>query len=525
MLRPRLSKPASDRGSEGNDSPRIRPLSRRQFLSMAAAGTAVAAGGALFAESRRSGASISGMNMTNMVGPHSPLVAEVDAKRWRSGRPPLKLTLAPRPYTVDFGVGPVNTWAYREALPGPELRLRPGDTISALLDNQVPAPSTIHWHGLAIRNDMDGADGMTQAAVPSGGTFLYDFVVPDAGTYFYHPHYGLQLDRGMYGPLIVEDPSDPDVDVDAVVMLDDWLDGVAGTPDEAWGRLTGIAHGTAAPDSLVPPLGSMMAGDLGGMAGDIAYPYYLINGRSPESRQTITARRGGRVRLRIINAGADTAFRFAVGGHRLTVTHTDGFPVQPVEVDSLVVGMAERYDVVIEPRSGAWPIVAVPEGKTGVAAAVLRTTDAAVAAPPPPLALPAELHGRLLNYADLRPAEQARLRARSIDRVFHVDLMGNMARYSWGIGGPDVANLNVRLGDRVRIAMRNVSDMWHPMHLHGHTYAAVDFNGIRKDTLIVPPGTTRTIEVECDNPGMWMFHCHNLYHFKSGMATSFNYVR
>lgn len=501
-------------------------ITRRRVLSLAAGAVAAAgAGGGVLETLRRAGsAPVTTMpSGAAMVGPNSPLVGQVDALRHRSGRPPLQLQLTPSPVTVDLAGRRVDTWAFAGTPGAPEIRLQAGDTLSALVHNGLPEPTTVHWHGLAIRNNMDGADGMTQVAVPPGARFLYDFVVPDPGTYFYHPHYGLQLDRGLYGPLIVEDPTDPGVDVDASLVLDDWLDGVDGTPDEAMARILAIAHGQAAPDALIPPLGSMMSSLVGGMTGDIAYPAFLVNGGAPSDRRTVSAPAGGAVRLRIINAGADTAFQVAIGGHSMTVTHADGYPVVPVEVDSLVVGMAERYDVVVRPRSGAWPVVALPLGKRGMASAILRTTDAPVSAAPPSTARPAELSGRLLEYSDLHPAPKVRLAPRPVDREYHVDLIGNMAHYTWAISGPDVANLNVRLGERVRIVMHNVSDMFHPMHLHGHTYAAVDFDGVRKDTLIVPPGTTRTIEVECDNPGTWMFHCHNLYHFRAGMATTFNY--
>jgi FtsP/CotA-like multicopper oxidase with cupredoxin domain len=502
-----------------------RILSRRQVLGLMAGGAVVAGGGGL-ASRLAHHASNGGMvpSMAQMIGPHSPLVAQVDSKRQRSGRPPIRLDFAPAAQTINFGRGPVQTWAYGPQLPGPEIRLSAGDTLIADLVNRLSEPTTIHWHGIAIRNDMDGVDGMTQAAVVPGATFRYEFVVPDPGTYFYHPHYGLQLDRALYGPLIVEDPADPGVDVDAVVVLDDWLDGVAGTPDQAVARLVAVAHGQLPPDSLIPPLGSMISPDLGGMAGDIAYPDYLINGRSSADPWTLRCAPGASVRLRIINAGADTAFRVALAGHQMTVTHADGYPVEPTTVDSVLVGMAERYDVIVRLRSGGWPLVAAPEGKHGLAAGVIRTTDALAGSGPRLDVAPAELAGRLLQYRDLHPTAAVRLEPRGADRVFHIDLDGSMARYNWAIAGPDVANLNVHLGERVRIVMHNRSDMWHPMHLHGHTYAVADFDGVRKDTLIVPPGTTRTIEVQCDNPGTWMFHCHNLYHFKVGMATTFNYV-
>ena len=113
----------------------------------------------------------------------------------------------------------------------------------------------------------------------------------------------------------------------------------------------------------------------------MSYPLHLINGRAPTERDTITAKPGQRVRLRLINAGSDTAYRVAVGGHRLTVTHADGFPVEPVEVDNVLLGMGERYDVVVTAGDGAFPIVAVPEGKQDPAGEAVLRTNAGSTAP------------------------------------------------------------------------------------------------------------------------------------------------
>lgn len=230
------------------------------------------------------------------------------------------------------------------------------------------------------------------------------------------------------------------------------------------------------------------------------------------------------MRLRIINAAAETPYRFAVAGHRMSVTHTDGYPVTPFEVDSLLIGMAERYDVVIVPKSGAWPVVAKAEGKPGHAAALLRTSDARATRAPGADTLPGELAGRVLSYRDLSPLESARLSGRVADRTYAVDLIGDMKRFVWGIAGKDAAGLVVSRGQRVRIAMTNKTAMWHPMHLHGHTFALAGAGGIRKDTVVTLPGETVTIDFDADNPGEWMLHCHNAYHFEAGMTAKLNYA-
>ena len=247
--------------------------------------------------------------------------------------------------------------------------MRKGQILQALLVNRLPVETTVHWHGVAIRNDMDGVPGMTQAPVPAGREFTYSFAVAEPGTYWYHPHVGVQLDRGLYGPLIVEDPAEPaDYDHDWTVVLDDWIDGTGYTPNQVLDALRngmgGMSMAAASPSPMTSsmsgmPMPAVLLGSaapppapvpgesappsgpspvlsgarsalLGGDAGDVRYPWYLINGRVRTAPRTFSARPGQRARIRFINAAADTSFRVALGGHQMTVTHTDGYPVAPV---------------------------------------------------------------------------------------------------------------------------------------------------------------------------------------------------
>lgn len=501
-------------------------ISRRKVLA-AGAGAAVLAACGAGGESQ-------------LIGPASPPVAAAEAARARSGRT-VQLSLTAAAVTADLAGRQVSTWAYQAALAGPEIRVRPGDVLDVTVNNHLPAPTSVHWHGLAIDNAFDGVPAVTQPAITAGGSFRYRFVVPDAGTYWYHSHQGLQLDRGLYGPLIVEDPADPPVDVDQVLVFDDWLDGLPGTPEQqltalrqtmagmsgmsgAMGDMPGMTAGPGPADSS--PIGTMTSALLGGDAGDLAYPLHLVNGRPAADRPTVVSPPRGRVRLRLINAGSDTAYRVAVGGHRLVVTHADGRPVVPVTVDSVLIGMGERYDITFTARSGAWPIYAAAEGKRSHASAVLRTTDttAATSPPPPDTSPPAELDGQILAYRQLQPTPGDTLTVRRPDRAYTVDLIGNMGTYQWGLAG-DAGRLDVTQGQRIRVTFRNRSRMWHPMHLHGHTFALADLAGTRKDTVNVLPGESVAVDFDADNPGQWMLHCHNTYHLDTGMATTVSYRR
>jgi FtsP/CotA-like multicopper oxidase with cupredoxin domain len=378
--------------------------------------------------------------------------------------------------------------------------------------------TSIHWHGIALRNDADGVSGVTQAGIAAGTDYTYQFTVPDPGTYWFHPHVGVQLDRGLYAPLIVEDPHEPlSYDEEWVIVLDDWLDGVAGTPDDVLGRLRQGMHGMMMGGGFTSSL-------LGGDAGDVTYPHFLLNGRLPTAPAAFQARPGARVRLRIVNAGADTAFRVALGGHRLQVTHTDGYPVRPADTDALLIGMGERYDALVTLADGVFPLVALAEGKGAAAFGLVRT---AAGTAPPPTIRPPELNRRILTYRQLQPADPARLPDRAVDRTITIRLTGGMMGYDWGINGRafDPARFEaVRSGERVRLVLDNTTTMWHPVHLHGHTFA-LEGTGLRKDTTIVLPGQSVPVFFDADNPGRWMLHCHNIYHAEAGMMTQVGYQR
>ncbi|GAA0211029.1 multicopper oxidase family protein [Actinomadura nitritigenes] len=520
----------------------MNPIDRRSVLR---AGLLVAGGAAL--------AACGGENRKpSFIAPDGEQVRKLEAARRGAGGAVRDFQLTPAEGTIDLGGRTVRTWTYGQRLPGAEIRVKAGEVVRARVANALPTGTTVHWHGVALHNGADGVPGVTQSQIKPGAEYVYEFAAPDPGTYWLHPHVGTQLDRGLYAPLIVEDPKEPlSYDAEWVVVLDDWLDGVTGTPDQVLAELSkgmgGMGSGGGGDHSSMPGMdmpgmdmgsaspspgssgtgGHMLMGAqstlLGGDAGDVRYPYFLVNGRLPGDPETFRARPGDRVRIRFVNAGGDTAFRVALGGHRMTVTHTDGFPVQPVETDALLIGMGERYDVLVTVTSGAFPLAALAEGKNAAARAVLRT-DASAGGPAPDVR-PRELNGKIVGYGELRPSDSARLEQRRTDRTLRLELTGGMMKYDWAINGraydPEKP-YPVRRGERVRLAFVNRTAMWHPMHLHGHTFAMAP-TGVRKDTAIVPPNTSLYVDFDADNPGRWMVHCHNVYHGESGMMALLGY--
>lgn len=497
-------------------------MSRRRFLF-----TGMGAGaGLLLARCKTPGA--------ELVSPSSAAVQRVEDQRLAAGGAVREFKLVAAPAQIQLDGREVTTWAYGGSVPGPEIRVKAGEVLQVAFRNDLVTETSIHWHGIALRNNMDGVPPVTQSAVAARSDFLYRFAVPDPGTYFFHPHTGLQLDRGLYAPLIVEDPAEPGgYDQEIVLVLDDWTDGVGMKPEKLFSDLKsanasmpGMNMGGGGSE-MEEPSPEAMAGPLKGDAGDVSYPLYLMNGRSRRDPQTFDVRAGQRIRLRVINAAADTAFRFAVQDHAMQVTHTDGFPVNPAPADAVLVGMGERFDALLTVEgAGAYAVVAAAEGKSNLARAILRsgTGDA-----PPPEFEPPNLNGNLVQLANLSPAEAVRLPDKAPDRSTDVVLGGDMRSYTWTINGKiheESEPLVVEEGERVRLVFRNETTMFHPMHLHGHTFQVRRGSepGPRKDTVMVLPDETVTVEFDADNPGEWALHCHNLYHQEAGMMVNLGYL-
>nr|WP_218830603.1 multicopper oxidase family protein [Rubrivirga marina] len=467
--------------------------------------------------------------------------AALPARRPVADGPAREVRLVAGPVEVELAPGRVwRTWGYNGQYPGPEIRVREGERLRVTVENDLPGVgTTVHWHGVPVPNPMDGVPGLTQEPIPPGGRTVYEFEATPSGSYMYHSHQGLQLDRGLLGPLVVEETT-PHVEYDRehVLVLDDVLmdaprplselveDGDGGMGMMGRGGMMGRMRGRDRGQGGGRERGGGM---MDGMTGGVVPPYagLAVNGRLPEAPAEFEVRRGERVRLRLINPGGATTYRVAMGGHRMTVTHTDGRPVEPVTVDRLTIGMGERYDVVVEADNpGVWPLVAATvEGDSAPARAVLRYAGAAGSSLRD--GLPEGLQGgRALRYGDLQSVETLPAEG-APDRTFDLRLSGGMmmAPDVWTMGGeayPDAAPLEVREGERVRVDMSNMSMMLHPMHLHGHFFRT---GNVLKDTVQVAPHMGRaSFEFVADNPGRWFFHCHNLYHLHAGMAREVRYV-
>jgi FtsP/CotA-like multicopper oxidase with cupredoxin domain len=427
---------------------------------------------------------------------------------------------------VNLGAGPDFTaWTYNGQIPGPEIRVKEGEIVRVVLKNYLPEGTTIHWHGIPIVNAMDGVPGVTQEIVKPGETFVYEFEAKPAGSYLYHSHAKYQLDQGLYGPLIIEAlKPEESYDREYSLVLEDWVmkdgGGVAQTRRRSpmgrgmmGGMMGGMMHRRMGPDFR------------GGPLLEPAYDGYAVNGRLYPAVAPLAVKKGDRVKLRLMNASSATIYYLRLAGHALSITHTDGNPIQPTETDVLRIGMGERYDVMFTANNpGNWFLAA---GEEGFGEGQLRVPIQYYGIQQKKTVMPG-FHPRLrlAGYENFQALNPSATRESDSLTFFEQLLSGGMHSPFWSINNqlyPNADPLKVRKGDRVRLGYENQSMMPHPMHLHGHFFRVVNPAlppdlWIFKDTLIVDQMQRIDVEFVADNPGKWFHHCHNLYHMEAGMA-------
>ena len=303
----------------------------------------------------------------------------------------LRLTIAETAFTVDGRSG--HAVAMNGTIPAPLIRLKEGQDVRIAVENRLGEDSSIHWHGLIVPFQMDGVPGVSFPGIKPATTFVYEFPVRQSGTYWYHSHSGLQEQVGHYGPIII-DPAGPDpvaYDREHVILLSDWS---FLHPHSIMTRLKQEAgffnrrKSTLTEPVPLPPgdkkMFDQMRMDPTDIADVTAAAYtYLINGHSPGENWTGLFAPGERVRLRIINAAAQTLFNLRIPGLPMTVVAADGINVRPVAVDELQIGNAETYDVIVTPADAAYSFVAESMDRSGMAVATLAPRAGMRAAVPP----------------------------------------------------------------------------------------------------------------------------------------------
>ena len=413
----------------------------------------------------------------------------------------VEIELVAKPADIQIDGKTVHAWTYNGGIPGPLIKTHVGDRLIVHFKNELDEPTTVHWHGVRVPIEMDGVPEISQPEVKKGESFTYDFVVRDAGLYWYHPHVmsAAQVGFGLYGALLVEDPADEvGVDDQVTIVLSD-------ISFDAKGKLEPADSGGS-------------AGMVFGREGD----YVLANGRR---RPTLQARPGAPQRWRIVNAAKSRFFYLDLDGQPFTVIGSDGGLLEKaVTTDILLVTPGERVDVIVAPK-----------GKAGA-----------------PLALRAMLYNRGYGSVEYRSVEEVMMieftkeapvaakpvnvmravpavsteGATPVDVVLTLPPMKNNKSEFQVNGQPfwSAKPFLAKLGEKQLWIVKNESEWDHPFHLHGFFFQVIDEKGeaVRplawKDTVNVPMKTTVRLLVTFDErPGQWMFHCHILDHADGGL--------
>ncbi|HYF54113.1 MAG TPA: multicopper oxidase family protein [Salinarimonas sp.] len=420
-----------------------------------------------------------------------------------------RLVLAPGEANLVAPDGPPTpVWTFGGTVPGPILRARQGDRLVVEVENHLPVDTTVHWHGLRLPHAMDGVPHVTQDPIPArGGRFVYAFDLPDAGTFWYHPHLSSAeaVGRGLAGALVVEERAPLPVDRDLVWVLQDW-------------RVTR--------EAALAPFGGFHDAAHAGRLGQVV----TLNGSSAE---TVAVRAGERLRLRLVNASSARIYALAFRDHAPVVIATDGHPVEPhaPEDGRVVLAPGQRVDLLLdclgEPRSVA---AVVDHGNPRFAYGLVNLAYESEA-----------IREEMLPLAPLLPANPLPEPDPAADEVLELRLaggaMGGLTRemagrgIAWTLNGhaaeghhahPVLATLVSGRSYRMRIV--NDTAWPHPMHLHGHVFRVLSRNGAApfrrewRDTVLLDARGRAEIAFVAGPPGDWMVHCHILDHHGAGMA-------
>jgi FtsP/CotA-like multicopper oxidase with cupredoxin domain len=403
--------------------------------------------------------------------------------------------------------GRLRVWAYNGQVPGPTLRVRLGETVRVNFTNRLPQPTTVHWHGVRVPNGMDGVPHLTQPPVEPGQSFVYEFTPKDAGTFWFHPHVrsSEQVERGLYGVLVVEDQSPAPYDRDVVWVLDDWL------LDET--------------RQIFPQFDTMHDLMHDGRWGNAI----TVNGRTGER---LVLRPGERVRLRLVDTANGRVFNPDFGSLDVKIIAVDGLYLRaPIPYRGFELSPGNRLDLDVTAPPAANGVFSVvdrfyPSQPNPLADIVVD----GLPAPDRPFASPAHAHVPAWREALAVPVtKQFRVNARrggehGIEWTFNDQAFAGHAH-----AGPPA--LTMRRGTFQRLQFTNESYRLHPIHMHGMFFRLLARNGVPvdepffRDTVLVHSRETIDVGLVPEDAGRWMMHCHILEHAEAGMMTTLEVTR
>jgi FtsP/CotA-like multicopper oxidase with cupredoxin domain len=433
---------------------------------------------------------------------HAAYALAYDAARPDPGRRVVHVELDAREVDWEFSAGQTTrAWAYNGTIPGPTIQAELGDVVEVRFTNRLPEPTTIHWHGLRVPAAMDGTD-MVQRPIAPGEMFTWRFRVPDAGTFWYHPHVHetVQLERGLCGAIVVRGPDEPRLDGERVLVLDDV-------------RLDR--------EGQVKPPGGWLEWH-NGREGNTR----LVNGvQEPE----LTVAAGQVERWRVVNAASARYVRLSIGGRPFRLLGTDGGLLgAPVTASEVLLAPADRVDLAVGPFAAGEELAVESlrhrRGKIGRAARERFATVRVGAPAPSGAAIPPALRPiEPLVRGAVAPTRAIEL-GWKLSARHGVDFVINRQRHH--------RDRPVRVGELQVWDIVNRSPVDHPFHLHGFFFQVLEVNGTPpgfaswEDTVSVPArGRVRIAWVPDDRPGEWMYHCHILEHHAAGMMAHFEVVR
>jgi FtsP/CotA-like multicopper oxidase with cupredoxin domain len=399
----------------------------------------------------------------------------------------------------------IKTTGYNESAPGPVLRLREGEPVTVDVFNETKIPELVHWHGLLVPSEVDGAEEEGTPMVPPGGVRRYSFIPRPAGTRWYHSHIhaGRDMKRatytGQFGFLYVQPKEEPgQYDAEVFLALHGWDPDLGSGPDE----------------------GSL----------EVTYPIYSINSHALGFGEPVRVKEGQRILFRILNASATDQHRIALPGHKFTIVSLDGNAVPvPREVDVIEMGPAERVDaLVLMNQPGVWILGETNDKvqKAGLGIVVEYANHSGAPQWTAPLNSP-------WDYTIFgREGETPEPGGGVVPLIFRKKFAGNKWVDHWTINGksfPKTDPIRVRANSRYRLRFDNQSDEAHPVHLHRHSFELTRFAGkatagVVKDVVVVPPRKQVDVDFTADNPGPTLFHCHQQLHMDYGFMTMLQYV-
>lgn len=390
----------------------------------------------------------------------------------------------------------------------PVLRMRQGEAFAARLINGIDEPTTIHWHGLRIPNNMDGVPFLTQPYVYTGCKFDYAFTPPDAGTFWYHPHCNtlIQMGHGMTGVIVVENPKDPKFDSEIVINLRDW-------------RLGGDGQFIA----QFRPRDTAKSGTYG-----------TVRTANWQLEPQYDAPAGGLVRLRLAITDVTRIYSFRMEGAEATVIAIDGNPVpKRFPLDLLQLGPGQRLELAVR----------MPDSEGAVATLV----DVRSSNPKTLATLRAVGNSLKHDIGDLAPLEANPVKSVDPSSAEHIQLIlsataentaensicGSLGYSFWAINkvpwqgdtpDPTAPLSELKLGKSYVFDMENVTPHAHPIHLHGMSFSVLssslrDVMPFVSDTYLIQPDEKVQLGLVADNPGDWLLHCHIIEHQKTGMTS------